>query len=382
MNEFIDRAISSKILAAQHYFPVICITGPRQSGKTLLCKNLFPGYKYVNLENLAMRSAAISDPIGFLNSYGSLVIIDEVQNVPQLLSMIQVRVDDDSTLRYIITGSSNFSLMASMSQSLAGRVAVFTLLPLSLKELSEKQLRKSTDSLMLRGLYPGTVAKEIPHKMFFSNYYDTYVKRDVLDLLKVKNLLQFDSFIRLLAARAGSEFNASALSKNVGVSSVTIAEWFSILNTSYIAFAVRPFYTNISKRLTKMPKVYFYDTGLLCFLLGISSESQLANHPMRGAIFENFAISEILKSKYNVGDEPIINFYREHSGKEVDLMVHTDGAIQLYEIKAGQTYQTDYSMNMKYLASILPGIAGSTVIYDGESIPPIAVNIRNIISAQ
>ena len=235
---------------------------------------------------------------------------------------------------------------------------------------------------MVRGLYPGTVAKEIPHKMFFSNYYDTYVKRDVLDLLKVKNLLQFDSFIRLLAARAGSEFNASALSKNVGVSSVTIAEWFSILNTSYIAFAVRPFYTNISKRLTKMPKVYFYDTGLLCFLLGISSESQLANHPMRGAIFENFAISEILKSKYNVGEEPIINFYREHSGKEVDLMVHTDGAIQLYEIKAGQTYQTDYSMNMKYLASILPGIAGSTVIYDGESIPPIAVNIRNIISAQ
>lgn len=382
MNEFIDRAISSKILAAQNYFPVICITGPRQSGKTSLCKNLFPGYKYVNLENLAMRSAAISDPIGFLNSYGSLVIIDEVQNVPQLLSMIQVRVDDDSTLRYIITGSSNFSLMASMSQSLAGRVAVFTLLPLSLKELSEKQLRKSTDSLMLRGLYPGTVAKEIPHKMFFSNYYDTYVKRDVLDLLKVKNLLQFDSFIRLLAARVGSEFNASALSKNVGVSSVTIAEWFSILNTSYIAFAVRPFYTNISKRLTKMPKVYFYDTGLLCFLLGISSESQLANHPMRGAIFENFAISEILKSKYNVGDEPIINFYREHSGKEVDLMVHTDGAIQLYEIKAGQTYQTDYSMNMKYLASILPGIAGSTVIYDGESIPPIAVNIRNIVSAQ
>lgn len=378
MNEFIDRAISSKILAAQLYFPVICITGPRQSGKTALCKNLFPGYRYVNLENLAMRSAAISDPIGFLNSYGSLVIIDEVQNVPQLLSMIQVRVDEDSTLRYVITGSSNFSLMASMSQSLAGRVAVFTLLPLSLKELPEEQLRKSTDSLMLRGFYPGTVAKGVPHKMFFSNYYDTYVKRDVLDLLKVKNLLQFDSFIRLLAARVGSEFNASALSKNVGVSSVTIAEWFSILNTSYIAFAIRPFYANISKRLTKMPKVYFYDTGLLCFLLGISTEGQLANHPMRGAIFENLAISEILKSKYNVGEEPIINFYREHSGKEVDMMVQSDGAIHLYEIKSGQTYQADYSTNMKYLASILPGITGSLVIYDGESIPPIAVNIRNI----
>lgn len=378
MNKFIDRAISSKILAAQLYFPVICITGPRQSGKTVLCKNLFSGYRYVNLENLAMRSAAISDPIGFLNSYGPLVIIDEVQNVPQLLSMIQVRVDEDSTLRYIITGSSNFSLMASMSQSLAGRVAVFTLLPLSLKELHEEQLRKPTDSLMLRGLYPGTVAKDVPHKMFFSNYYDTYVKRDVLDLLKVKNLLQFDSFIRLLAARVGSEFNASALSKNVGVSSVTIAEWFSILNTSYIAFAIRPFYANISKRLTKMPKVYFYDTGLLCFLLGISTEGQLANHPMRGAIFENLAISEILKSKFNVGEEPIINFYREHSGKEVDMMVQSDGAIQLYEIKSGQTYQADYSTNMKYLASILPGITGSSVIYDGESIPPIAVNIRNI----
>ena len=196
MAKFIDRAISSQILAAQQYFPVICVTGPRQSGKTSLCKNLFSGYKYVNLEDLAMRSAAINDPIGFLNFYGPRMIIDEVQNVPQLLSMIQVRVDEDSTLRYVITGSSNFSLMASMSQSLAGRVAVFTLLPLSLKELPDEQLEKSTDSLMLRGLYPGTVVKRAPHKMFFSNYYDTYVKRDVLDLLKVKNLLQFDKFIR------------------------------------------------------------------------------------------------------------------------------------------------------------------------------------------
>ena len=378
MAKFIDRAISSQILAAQQYFPVICVTGPRQSGKTSLCKNLFSGYKYVNLEDLAMRSAAINDPIGFLNFYGPRMIIDEVQNVPQLLSMIQVRVDEDSTLRYVITGSSNFSLMASMSQSLAGRVAVFTLLPLSLKELPDEQLEKSTDSLMLHGLYPGTVAKGAPRKMFFSNYYDTYVKRDVLDLLKVKNLLQFDNFIRLLAARAGSEFNASTLSKDVGVSSVTITEWFSILTTSYIAFAVRPFYANIPKRLTKMPKAYFYDTGLLCFLLGINTEAQLAKHPLRGAIFENFAISEIIKSKYNIGEAPIINFYREHSGKEVDIMVQSDGAIQLYEVKSGQTYQADYSGNMKYLASLLPAVSSSTVIYDGESIQPIAMNIRDI----
>ena len=338
MAKFIYRAISSQILAAQQYFPVICVTGPRQSGKTSLCKNLFSGYKYVNLEDLAMRSAAINDPIGFLNFYGPHMIIDKVQNVPQLLSMIQVRVDEDSTLRYVITGSSNFSLMASMSQSLAGRVAVFTLLPLSLKELPDEQLEKSTDSLMLRGLYPGTVAKGAPRKMFFSNYYDTYVKRDVLDLLKVKNLLQFDNFIRLLAARAGSEFNASTLSKDVGVSSVTITEWFSILTTSYIAFAVLLFYANIPKRLTKMPKAYFYDTGLLCFLLGINTEAQLAKHPLREAIFENFAISEIIKSKYNIGEAPIINFYREHSGKEVDIMVQSDGAIQLYEVKSGKTY--------------------------------------------
>ncbi len=378
MTKYFDRKIDSAVLFAQPYYPVTCITGPRQSGKTSLCKHLFPDYKYVNLEDLAHRAAATADPIGFMNSYGTNVIIDEVQHVPQLLSVIQVMVDEDRSRRFIITGSSNFSLMTTMTQSLAGRVALFTLLPFSLKEIPEETRKQSIEQLMLNGLYPGVIANGTPHSLFYSNYYNTYVKRDVSDLLKVKNLLHFDTFIRLVAARAGSEFNASAIAKEVGVSSVTISEWLSILTSSYITFQVRPYYANISKRLTKMPKVFFYDTGLLCYLLSINDSNALAMHPLRGAIFENLAMCELFKQGFNTGSEPNINFYREHSGREVDAMVQSNGKYRLYEMKAGQTFQTDYTNNMKYLAPILKDVESTMVIYDGVSIPPIALNIRDL----
>lgn len=378
MNKYIPRNISKKILEAHKYFPVITITGPRQSGKSTLCKHMFPDYKYLNLENIITRATALTDPVKFIESNGSKLIIDEVQHAPDLLSIIQIKVDEDRSRRYIITGSSNFSLMETMTQSLAGRTAVFTLLPLSLRELNHTQLNCPTEKLIYNGLYPGAISDGIPPEIFFTNYYNTYIERDVYELLKIKNLLTFNTFVRLLAARAGNEINAAALSKEVGVSATTISEWVSILAASYIIYFVSPYYANINKRLTKMPKVYFYDTGLLCGLLGIESPASLLNHNLYGSIFENMVMGELTKELANTNFKHNLNFYREHSGKEVDAIVTKSDGIHLYEIKAGKTIQTGYSKNMDRLEKEIDGVVSKTVIYDGETIGSIAVNFRDI----
>ncbi|MDE5797292.1 MAG: ATP-binding protein, partial [Muribaculaceae bacterium] len=258
MVNYIPRAISPYIEEAHRFFPVIVVTGPRQSGKTCLCRHLFPDYRYVNLEDITTRVAAIADPTAFLKGVGNKTIIDEVQNVPELLSQIQVTVDEFPECRFILTGSSNFSLLQTVTQSLAGRAALFTLLPFSLAEVKEWARVNSIDRIMYNGLYPGTVAKGTPTQLFYRNYYNTYVERDLRNFLKIKNLLAFDTFMRLLASRAGSEFNASGMSREAGVSAVTINEWLSILTTSYIVFPLRPYFTNLSKQFTKMTKVYFY----------------------------------------------------------------------------------------------------------------------------
>lgn len=378
MATYVKRKISDKVLEVQKYYPVTTITGPRQSGKTSLCRHLFPDYKYVNLEDLTVRGRAITDPIGFIDSLGNNAIIDEVQNVPDLMSMIQVRVDEDREKRYILTGSSNFSLLQGMTQSLAGRVALFTLLPFSLKEMTEEEKSVSTRRLLSRGQYPGIIVNGIPEEIFYSNYYTTYVERDVRDLMRLKNIMSFDTFVRLVAARVGSEFNASQIAKEVGVSAPTVTEWLSILDASYITYRVRPYFANISKQLTKMPKVYFYDTGLLCYLLGIESEPQYQSSTLRGAIFENMAISELIKNQYNAGRIPGINFYRERSGKEVDAMVKTPEGLHLYEIKAGSTYRPEFIANMKYVSELLPDVCKQTVIYDGPTIDGSLINLREV----
>ena len=290
MDAYIPRILSSKIEDATKFYPVIVVTGPRQSGKTSLCRHLYPDYKYVNLENITTRANAADDPATFLESLGDRAIIDEAQHVPELMSMIQVRVDEAKHLRYVLTGSSNFSLMRSITQSLAGRSALFTLLPLSFKEIPGVAHNTRTCELMWRGEYPRVIADGFPPYEFYQNYYNTYVERDLRDLLKLKNILSFDKFVRLLAIRVGSEFNASALSREVGVSSNTISEWLSLLSISYIVYPLQPYFSNPSKRLTKMPKIYFYDTGLLCYLLSIEKCGQLENSPLRGAVFENLAI--------------------------------------------------------------------------------------------
>ena len=378
MSIYIRREISDKILEVQKYYPVTTITGPRQSGKTSLCRHLFPDYKYVNLEDLTTRGYAISDPTGFVDSLGDTAIIDEVQNVPDLLSMIQVRVDENPDKRFILTGSSNFTLLQRMTQSLAGRSALFTLLPFSLKEMSAGEKSVETWRLLTRGQYPGILVNGIPNDIFYSNYYTTYVERDVRDLLRIKNIMTFDTFVRLLAARVGSEFNASQIAKEAGVSAPTVTEWLSILDTSYITYTIRPYFANISKQLTKMPKVYFYDTGLLCYLLGIETEAQFLSSTLRGAIFENMAISELMKNQFNQARTPNINFYRERSGKEVDAMVKTKEGLHLYEIKAGSTFKPEFVTNMNYLSELLPEVFQRTVIYDGPTSSPLLLNLRDV----
>lgn len=378
MADFIDRQIAPSILEAHNYFPVIVVAGPRQSGKSTLCRHLFPDYRYVNLEDISMRTDAMRNPAGYLDSLGDRAIIDEVQNVPELLSMIQVRVDEHPDRKYILTGSSNFSLLRTKSQSLAGRAAYFTLLPFSLLEAGRIIESQSTDQIITEGLYPRVVADDFPYELYYRGYYNTYVQRDLRDLLKVKNIMAFDTFMRLIASRIGSEFNASAIAREAEVSSVTVKEWLSILQTSYIAFPLMPYYRNISKRLTKMPKIYFYDTGLACFLLGIDNPDTLKSHQMRGPLFENLAICELIKSRYNQAKEPRLYFYRENTGLEVDAVAEEGGGLHLYEIKSGASLRSNYMENIRKVQETLPNVTQTTLIYDGEGNPPLSVNVRDI----
>lgn len=378
MDLFLQRIISEKIIEAERYFPVTVITGPRQSGKTSLCRHLFKDYKYVNLEDLTMRAMAMEDPSGFINANGDRLILDEVQNVPELLSIIQVKVDEDRSRRYVLSGSCNFALIDAIGQSLAGRASMFTLLPFSFGEIRGYLKDESTPVIMLRGQYPGVIVDEIPPSMFYQNYYKTYVERDIRGLLKVQNILKFDMFCHLLAARVGTELNAAAMAREVGVSATTVNEWFAILAASYIVFKLPPYFSNISKRLTKMPKIYFYDTGLLCYLLNIETEKQLTRHPLYGSIFENQVISEIIKKEYNDAREPRLFFYREHSGREVDAVIDTPDGLRLFEIKSGQTYKPEFAKSLRSVAEDLPDVSDTGVVYDGENIPPLAVNFREL----
>lgn len=343
-----------------------------------MCKQLFKDYNYVNLESFSERRNANNDPEAFLDSIGNKAIIDEVQNSPELLSQIQVRVDADKSLRYVLTGSCNFSLLHTVTQSLAGRASLFTLMPLSFHEISPSYLQNSMETIAFNGFYPGVIIGKSPVHAFFMNYFNTYIERDVRDLLKIKNLDRFDTFVRLLAGRASTEFNASSLAIEVGVSSNTITEWLTLLKASYIVFSLSPYYANINKRLTKSPKIYFYDTGLMLSLIGIEEPEQLATHPLRGAAFENLIVSELVKQRYNEVKRLNYYYYRENAGREVDLLQDTPQGMKLSEIKVAKTYNTDFRKNIDYLIKLLPNVVSSRVIYDGTSMPPKIVNFREI----
>jgi len=363
-------------------FAVAVVTGPRQSGKTTLCKQVFKDYHYVDIEDISIREQIMAAPKNFLLQYRQGLIIDEVQRYPELFSYIKTVVDEFPESHIVLTGSSNFALMANITESLAGRAATLTLLPLSLAELG-KRGQTNTDTILLNGGYPAVWGRNIPVLDVSRNYYNTYIERDVRQLLNVKDIIKFQTFIKLCAGRIGTEWNAVSLSNEIGVSVHTINEWLSVLEASYILFRLPPFFRNIGKRLVKTPKVYFYDTGLVCFLLGIENEQELATHPLRGAIFENMIILEFFKNRYNEGKLPNLYFYRDKSQNEVDLIEEQGTKIYAYEIKSAKAFTKGFVSGLDYLRKIAGKHVISTyVIYDGEndiySPENGIVNFRNI----
>ena len=379
----INRKLNDEILRLAKYFKVVAVTGPRQSGKTTLCKMAFPDYAYFNLEKIRTIEEIERSPEDFLVQYGKNgVIFDEAQNYPYLFKAIKTVSDEHPDFRFVLTGSSNFLLLEKITESLAGRVALNTLLPLSLSELGEKATH-DTDTLLFNGGFPAIWCDNMPQQDVVRNYYNTYIERDLRQIINLKNLSNFQKFIRLCAGRIGCEFNATSLSNEVGVSYMTIQEWLSILEASYVVFRLQPFYKNIGKRLIKTSKIYFYDTAIVCFLLGIENEEQLKTHPLRGAIFENYVVLEFLKGRFNAGKTNNLFFYRDKSQREIDIVQEFSYQYRAYEIKSATSFNADFFSNLNYLKNILGDELLSTqLIFDGKTEIDTpqngTVNFRNI----
>ncbi len=365
----IDRVLAEKIQLLAAQFPVVSITGPRQSGKTTLVRELFADYRYVNLEHPDQRFVARESPMDLLNHRGKGLIVDEAQYVPELFSHIQLVVDERNTSgEFILTGSQHFLLMERVSQSLAGRVAVLNLLPFSMQELEPTPFRRTTAlSYILNGFYPRIYDKGIAPTDFFPNYIQTYIERDVRQIINVSDLDVFQTFVRLCAGRTGQLFSQSEVGKLAGVDQKTVSRWLSILKTGFQVFSLSPYFENFNKRIVKTPKLYFYDTGVACSLLGIRSEDDLQLHFARGALFENLIITEILKSFLNQGIRPDMYFWRDHAGHEIDLLIDHGGRLYPIEIKASQTFGSDDLKGLHYFNEIAKGRVGEAyLIYGGE----------------
>lgn len=377
-----NRTLQNNLTHLAERWSVISVTGPRQSGKTTLCKMAFPEYHYVNLEDISLRSMIARDIKSYLLAYPNGLIIDEAQYLPEVFSYVQVVVDENPSLRYVLSGSSDFLLMQNISQSLAGRVAVKRLLPLSLEELGNTN-DISADELMYRGFYPAVWGDKKEPTEVYDSYLSTYIQRDVRQIINLKDLSAFQKFLTLCASRIGNEFNASAISNELGLSYKTIQEWLSVLEASYVAFTLQPFFRNVGKRLTKTPKLYFYDVGLVCFLLGIHSADILAVHPLRGAIFENMVICDMLKDRYHRGLSNNLFFYRDKSQREVDVLQEDGTKIYAYEIKSAMRYHPEFVNNLDYFRKLYgDDVASTQVIFSGTDEFPIPnngiINFRHI----
>ena len=363
----IHRSITFKILELLEKFPIIAINGPRQSGKTTLSKLVKPNYKYVNLENLSDREFAKTDPMGFLETYKNGVVIDEIQNVPSLFSYLQIVTDERNINgEYIITGSQNFLMMEQITQSLAGRVALFTLLPFSIQELeSTKYKIENWENYALSGSYPRKIIQDIDAADYFENYIKTYVERDVRLLKNISNLDLFQKFIQLLAGRVGQLFNQSSLGNELDLDNKTINSWFTLLETSFLTFKLQPYHSNFNKVIVKTPKIFFHDTGLLCYLLGIRSTADLELHFAKGNIFENLAISELYKNNINNSSRAKFYFWRDKSQNEVDLIIESGLKINAIEIKSSKTINTKFFKSLTYFKALKPD-ANLQLIYAGK----------------
>ncbi|MDF3054801.1 MAG: putative ATPase [Gammaproteobacteria bacterium] len=344
------RHQSNKLKKLAQVFPIICLIGPRQAGKTTLAKLTFPDYTYISLEDLDNRHYAETDPRAFLAQYDEKIIIDEVQNAPSLFSYIQTKIDArDNPGQYILTGSAHLTLLEKLTQSLAGRAALMKLLPLSISELTAAHQLKSTYiEQLLTGFYPRLYKSQIYPSDWYPNYIQTYLEKDVRNITNIQNLIQFKRFIGLCAGRHGQLLDISQLANDCGIARQTVNEWLSILEASFIIYLLPPFYKNFSKRLIKSPKLYFYDSGLVCSLLKIEQAEQLNNHYLRGAIFEGFVITEFIKYRYNQGLEPHLYFWREKNKHEIDCIIDTANRLIAVEVKSGETINDEFFKGLLY----------------------------------
>ena len=366
------RTILKEIRALAKEFRIITVLGPRQAGKTTLCRMAFPQYQYLSLEDPDTRVYASEDPRGFLNQYRINTILDEVQRVPQLLSYIQTIVDEDNLkAQFVLTGSHQLELGAAIAQSLAGRTALLTLLPLSMNELNQGATAdiEELNALLLDGFMPGKHADKIGTARFYRAYFQTYIERDVRLLINLKDTAKFEKFVRLCAGRVGQLLNQASLANDVGVSANTIADWISVLEASFIIYRLQPYYENLGKRLIKSSKLYFVDTGLAAWLMGIETSTQMQRDPLRGNLFENLIVIETLKSKLNQGKDPRLFFYRDSHGNEVDLVIQNGNNLTPIEIKSSQTWHSSFLKGITYFNNLLGDRAEKgMVIYGGDTI--------------
>ena len=362
---YIPRLLLKELKDSAKQYPVTAVLGPRQSGKTTLSKKAFPRKKYISLEDPDNRLFAIKDPRGFLKTYKQGAIIDEVQRCPELLSYIQTLVDHKKQKgQFILTGSNQFLLEEKVTQSLAGRVALLRLLPLSLQELKEAKKTIPLNEMMFKGLYPQLYSEDIKIKRFFNNYIETYVNKDVRLIKNISNLSLFNMFLKLCANRTGQLLNLQSLANDSGLTQNTVKSWISILENSFILQRIYPYYKNFNKRLVKTPKIYFYDTGLLCRLLSIQKAQDLAVHALKGFIFENFIFTEIQKHFLNRGEKAPLYFWRDKTGYEIDFLIE-ERKLKAIEVKAGQTFTLDFLKNINYFSKNISSKIKSYLIYSG-----------------
>ena len=348
-------------------YPVVTITGPRQSGKTTLARAVFPKCEYVNLESPDVRMQIRADARGFFARHPAPVIFDEIQNAPELVSYIQVEVDErHANSMYVLTGSHQPALRAAVSQSLAGRTALLQLLPLSIGELSGARMEISRDQLIFNGFMPRLYDSGIEPTQLYSDYFQTYIERDVRQLINLRNLREFELFVRLLAGRVGQLLNRDSLASDVGVSSQTIAEWLSVLEASYVIYTLRPYYRNVGKRLVKSPKIYFTDVGLAAYLIGLTSVDQVATHPLVGNLFENMVVMDALKARTNRGRGTDLYFMRDYRGLETDLVVENGVKLDLYEIKSAMSFNPSFADSLVKLRQSIDCIGRTKVVYSGD----------------
>lgn len=365
----VNRTAKTILIQLAAQYPVVTLTGPRQSGKTTLCRESFDHKPYVNLESPDVRQFALDDPRGFLAQYRDGAILDEIQRAPELVSYLQPMVDEDPRAgRFILTGSQQFEVSNTINQSLAGRTALVKLLPFSIEEIRSAFSLPETDTLLYHGFYPRLWDRQLDPTQALGDYFETYIERDLRQLATIKDLNLFQRFIKLCAGRVGQLLNTSSLANDVGVSHTTVRNWLSLLEASYIIFLLQPYHANISKRLVKSPKLYLFDVGLAAFLLGIENSRQMSRDPLRGHLFENMVIVEALKCRLNQGKKSNLFFYRDAKGNEVDLLMVAGTEVLPIEIKAGMTITQDYFKGLSNFTKTFPDRTphGSALVYAGQ----------------